>query len=398
MPLLLRLAGSRWLLAFLILLLALPLIYPSLYWLTVLSYLLAAGLFALSFDVLLGQTGILSFGQAAAFGLGAYAVYWVVSAGYPYALGVIAAALLGASANVAMGTGLRRVKGVYFAMFTLAFAEVIHLYLSNQTGITGGTTGVLAPRPDFLQDPNVAVLFGGLLAAGAVVVGYVLVAFYIRRGERGKGVIGIIALAAMAGYGIYNLWTSVFSTLQTPIAAFTVNAYSLSVVMLMVSYYFVARLVRSPLGSVFIAIRENDERSSMIGYNTFRFKLASMGISGLFAGLAGAMLASFASFVLTPDLMGATYTVNVLLYSILGGIGTLVGPVVGAFVIEFLHLNMGYVSQLVGVPSLATWWMLLLGIFYVAVVLFLPYGIVGTVSFRGTRTLKRLKKALGGRA
>ena len=398
MPLLLRLAGSRWLLAFLILLLALPLIYPSLYWLTVLSYLIAAGLFALSYDVLLRQTGILSFGQAAAFGLGAYAVYWVVSAGYPYALGVIAAALLGASANVAMGTGLRRVKGVYFAMFTLAFAEVIHLYLSNQTGITGGTTGVLAPRPDFLQDPNVAVLFGGLLAAGAVVVGYVLVAFYIRRGERGKGVIGIIALAAMAGYGIYNLWTSVFSTLQTPIAAFTVNAYSLSVVMLMVSYYFVARLVRSPLGSVFIAIRENDERSSMIGYNTFRFKLASMGISGLFAGLAGAMLASFASFVLTPDLMGATYTVNVLLYSILGGIGTLVGPVVGAFVIEFLHLNMGYVSQLVGVPSLATWWMLLLGIFYVAVVLFLPYGIVGTVSFRGTRTLKRLKKALGGRA
>ena len=74
MSLVVRLAGSRWILAALVLLLALPLIYPSLYWLTILSYLLAAGLFALSFDVLLGQTGILSFGQAASFGLGAYAV------------------------------------------------------------------------------------------------------------------------------------------------------------------------------------------------------------------------------------------------------------------------------------------------------------------------------------
>jgi branched-chain amino acid transport system permease protein len=398
LPLLLRLAGSRWLLAAAVLLLALPLVYPSLYWLTILSYLLAAGLFALSFDIILGQTGILSFGQAAAFGLGAYAVYWVMAGGYPYPLGIVAAMLVGAAANLAMGTGLRRVKGVYFAMFSLAFAEVIYLYLSNQVGITGGTTGVLSPRPDFLDSQAVAVIFAGILAAGAVAAGYLLVAFYFRRGERLKGAVGILALAAIIGYALLNLWENIIPAFQTPIYAFTVNAYSLSALILVVAYYLAVRLVRSPLGSVFIAIRENEERTSMVGYDTFRYRLVSMGVSGLFAGLAGAMLGSFASFILTPDLMGATYTVNVLLYSILGGIGTLVGPIIGAFIIEFLHLNIGYISQLLGVPSLASWWMLVLGVFYVAVVLFLPYGIVGTVSSKGGHALKVLRRALGGGA
>jgi branched-chain amino acid transport system permease protein len=392
---LLRLAGSRWLLAALILLWALPLAYPSLYWLTVLSYLLAAGLFALSFDILLGQTGILSFGHAACFGLGAYAVYWVVAAGYPYPLAIVAAMLLGAGINVVMGTGLRRVKGVYFAMFSLAFAEVIYLYLANQTWITGGTTGVLAPRPGFLNDPSVTMLFGGLLAVVGVLGCYLLLVFYLRRGQLLKGALGIVFLVALLGYSFYNLAASVLPSLQTPIDAFTINAYLASVLILVGSYYLVGRLVRSPLGAVFIAIRENDERTAMVGYNTFRFKLASMCVSGLFAGLAGAMLASFASFILTPDLMSANYTVNVLLYSILGGIGTLVGPILGAFIIEFLHFNIGYISQLVGFPSLASWWMLLLGVFYVAVVLFLPYGIVGTFYAKGGTTLKRLLKALG---
>ena len=80
------------------------------------SYLVGAGLFALSYDLILGQTGILSFGQAASFGIGAYGVYWVVKAGYPFALGMIGAMLLGVIVNVAMGTALLRVKRVYFAM------------------------------------------------------------------------------------------------------------------------------------------------------------------------------------------------------------------------------------------------------------------------------------------
>jgi ABC-type branched-subunit amino acid transport system permease subunit len=393
---LLGLAGSRWLLAAFVLMSLLPLVYPSLYWLTVMSYLLAAGLFALSFDIVLGQTGILSFGQAASFGLGAYAVYWVVSAGYPFAAGVIAGMLLGAGVNVVMGAAIRRVKGVSFAMFTLAFAEVIYLYLSNQTAITGGEAGVLAPRPQFLQNSDVTLIFTGVLAAAAVCIGYILVAFYFRRGEKVKGIIGFVLLAGILGYGLYNLDLNVFPTLSRPIAAFTFNAYLLSVVLLFVSYYLVSRLMRSPLGAIMIAVRENDERTGMLGFDTFRYKLVTMGISGLFAGLAGAMLASLASFVITPDLMGATYTLNVLLYCILGGIGTLMGPILGAFIIQFLYFNIGSISQLIGVPSLENWWMLIIGVFYIAVVLFLPYGLVWTVRLKGRSTLGRLRKALGG--
>ena len=395
---LLRLAGSRWLLAAFVLMSLLPLVYPSLYWLTVLSYLLAAGLFALSFDLVLGQTGILTFGQAASFGLGAYAVYWAVRAGYPFAAGVVAAMLLGAGVNVAMGAAIRRVKGVAYAMFTLAFAEVIYLYLSNQVAITGGEAGVLSPRPEFLRDPNVTLIFTVALAAAAVCVGYVLIAFYFRRGERAKGIVGLALLAGLLGYGLYNLDLSVLPMLSRPIAAFTVNAYLLSVLLLFVSYYLVSRLMRSPLGAIMIAVRENDERTGMLGFDTFKYKLVSMGISGLFAGLAGAMLASLASFIITPDLMGATYTLNVLLYSILGGIGTLIGPILGAFIIELLYFNIGSLSRLIGFPSLANWWMLIIGVFYIAVVLFLPYGLVWTIRLKGRSTLSRLRKALGGRS
>jgi branched-chain amino acid transport system permease protein len=393
----LRLIGSRWLLATFVVLSALPLVYPSLYWLTVMSYLLGAGLFALSYDLVLGQTGILSFGQAASFGIGAYGVYWVMKAGYPFELGIVAAMLLGAMVNLAMGTALLRVKGVYFAMFTLAFAEVIYLFLSNQTSITGGTTGEISPRPQFLQNPDYILGFSAILIAVAACLGFIIFSFYFRRGERIKGLIGVVLLAALIGYGLHNLGSSIFSIAQTPISAFTINAYLLSVAILFVSYYFVARLMRSPMGAVLTAVRENDERTNMIGFNTFRYKLASIGISGLFAGLAGGMIGSLATFIITPDLMSANYTVNVLLYSILGGIGTLVGPILGAFIIEFLHFNIGYISDMIGLPSLATWWMLIIGIFYVAVVLFLPFGIVGTISTKGKHTLRYLRRLIGGR-
>jgi branched-chain amino acid transport system permease protein len=391
-----ELSRNKWLLTFFVLMSLLPLVYPSLYWLTIICYLFTAGLFALSYDLVLGRTGVLSFGHAACFGLGAYAVYWVFQAGYPFWLAVVTAMLLGAVTNVAMGTALRRVKGVYFAMFTLAFAEIIYLYLEKQTSITGGTGGVFSPRPDFLQDPNLVFVFTGIAAVAASCVGCAIVFSYVKGGGMAKGITALTLLALLVGYALYNLSSNVLSQLQSPITAFTVNAYLLAALLMFLSYYLVSRLSRSPLGAIMTAIRENDERMDMIGYDTFRYKLVIMSISGLFAGLSGAMLASLATFILTPDVMSATYTLNVLLYSILGGIGTLVGPVVGAFVVEFLHFNIGNIASFVGVPSIADWWMLIIGVFYVAVVLLLPYGIVGTAMMKGRRTLDLLRRALGG--
>ena len=232
--------------------------------------------------------------------------------------------------------------------------------------------------------------------AAAVCIGCYLVFSYMRRGGIAKGGAALVLLACLVGYALYNLNSTVLSQLQSPISAFTVNAYFLSGLLMFLSYYLVSRLSRSPLGAIMTAIRENDERTDMIGFDTFRYKLVIMAISGLFAGLAGAMLASLATFILTPDVMSSTYTLNVLLYSILGGIGTLIGPVLGAFVVEFLHFNIGNIASFIGVPSIANWWMLIIGVFYVAVVLLLPYGIVGTAMMKGRRTLDVLRKALGG--
>lgn len=391
----LRIAQSRWLVFVFLLMWVFPFVYPSLYWLTIMSYLVAAGLFALSYDIVLGQTGILSFGHAASFGIGAYALYWTVHAGYPFLLGVFAAMALGVLVNLAMGTALLRVKGVYFAMFTLAFAEAIYLFLSNQTSITGGTTGVVSPRPVFLQNSDMILAFSSILVIASLIAGYILVFHYLKRGEVTKPGIGLALLTIATGYSLLSLNSRLLTIVKVPIAAFTMNAYFVSVLILFVSYYFISRLMHSRLGSVFIALRENDERTAMIGYNTLGYKLASMGIGGMFAGLAGCMIAAFATFIITPDLMSSNYTVNVLLYSILGGIGTLVGPVIGAFIIEFLHFNIGYLSAVVGLPSLAVWWMLIIGVFYILVVLFIPYGIVGTVTSRRRHVVRYLKKLLG---
>lgn len=391
----LRLAERKYFFGIFFVLLLFPFVLPSLYWLSTAIYILALALFSLSYDIMLGQTGILSFGHAACLGLGGYGVYWAVSAGLPFAVAVLVAIALGAVINIAMGISLFRVKGVYFAMFTLAFAEVIHLFLGNQVGITGGATGVPSPRPEFMSDPSITLLFLGVFVAIAAVIYYVLISSYIRRGELVKGAVGMIVLTALAVFGVYNSLTIVFPSLQRSIVAFTINSYLLSLFVLFVSYYLVSRLSRSPLGSVLTAIRENEERTRMLGYNTTMYKLISLAISGMFAGLAGALFVSLATFITTPDILGSTYTLDVLLYNILGGIGTFVGPIIGTFVIEFLHFNIGYISGLIGLPALATWWMLIIGVFYILVVLFIPYGIVGTLRLRGQNVRRVFRKILG---
>ncbi|MCL5066757.1 MAG: branched-chain amino acid ABC transporter permease, partial [Thaumarchaeota archaeon] len=290
-PLGLRLAERKWLLAAFFLMSLLPFAYPSLYWLLILSSVLAMAVFALSYDIMLGQTGILSFGHAACFGLGAYGVYWMTQAGYPFVFAVVVAMLLASLVNVAMGVSLLRIKGVYFAMFTLAFAEVIHLFLEKQVPITGGSTGVTAPRPPAVQDPAITLLFVALFAAAAVMIGYVMVSFYMRRGEHIKALIGLAAVLVIGTYGIYNFGTLVQVLMNGPrgaIWAFTINTYLLSVVILVLAYYLVSRLTKSRLGSVLIAVRENEERTKMLGYNTSMYKMASLAIAGLLAGLAGA--------------------------------------------------------------------------------------------------------------
>jgi branched-chain amino acid transport system permease protein len=131
--------------------------------------------------------------------------------------------------------------------------------------------------------------------------------------------------------------------------------------------------VESPAGKVMVAIRENEGRAQMLGYNTFKFKLAAMIISGIFASLAGLMNALW-NLNANPSMLSATTTINALLMTIIGGVGTLVGPILGAGVLQL----MGYWLNVTFGPR----WPLIFGTVFILIVLFFPYGLVGTWQLR----------------
>jgi branched-chain amino acid transport system permease protein len=264
--------------------------------------------FALSYDLLMGFIGILSFGHALFFGTGAYALGILLKFGQWNLLAAIIAVIVIVGVE-SLGIGLLslRVRGVYFAMVTLAFSTVGFILVEatdfrDWTGAEDGLHGV--PVPDLINSTQHRVEFYYLVLAFALAV-----------------------------------------------------------------YLIARRFVDSPSGRVWAAIRENEPRAISIGYNTLIFKVQATVISGILAGLAGAVNALWEQGA-NPQAMDVSTTINALLMTIIGGVGTLIGPMLGAAVLQLL----GYVLN----ATLGPIWQLVFGLIYVLLVLFLPYGIVGT--------------------
>jgi len=270
--------------------------------------------FAASYDLLLGYTGLVSFGHALPYGAGAYFM-GIVLAGRPLPLvptadlGFPAAVVIGivAVVVVALVTGYLalQLSGVYFAMLTLAFGMVGYLVVFETTEITGGDNGLLIDRPSIL----------GLELADPTTFYYV----------------------------------------------------TLAVVVL--GYLAMRRFTNSPTGRVLMSIRENEERARFLGYDTFRYKLFVYTVSGLFAGVAGLLQALYLTIV-TPSLMYWETTGDALLVTLIGGMGTLWGAIIGA-------------GFLMGVRELVTGitegWPIILGVVYVIFVIFVPSGFAGFI-------------------
>jgi branched-chain amino acid transport system permease protein len=264
-------------------------------------------IFACAWNLLLGYTGLMSFGHAAFFGTGAYlcglaATLW----GLPTELAIIAGTLSAAALGLVFGWVAIRRQGLYFAMITLALAQMAY-FVAVQAPFTGGEDGIQAvPR-------------GSLL--------------------------GIVNL---------NSNTALYWTM---------------VVMVLGSILFYNRIVHSPFGQVLRAIRNNPERAKSLGYDVDRFKLASFTIS---AGLAG-FAASWKTVIFgiaTLDNISLLATTEVVLVTLVGGIGTIFGPVVGAFLILSLeHYLSGY----------GPWVLLIEGIVFILCVLLFRQGIVGSL-------------------
>ena len=269
-------------------------------------------IYAISYDLLLGITGLLSFGHAMFFGVGAYLTGILLkSFGWTYLpiLGVIV--LAGIVMALIFSIVLPRVKGITFALVTLGIAQVFYIVIQSRelvdyAGAEIGLQGV--DPPDFLNPISHRMRF-----------------------------------------------------------------YYIAMILMFLVYFFYIRFVDSPTGRVCVAIRENEDRATMLGYNTFYFKLVALIIAGITATFAGSLHSIFAP-IIRPGIASSHFTIAALLIILIGGIGTLNGAIIGAFVFRllsfFLEKWFGGASQVI------------IGLVYILLVLFLPYGIVGTWQMR----------------
>jgi branched-chain amino acid transport system permease protein len=237
--------------------------------------LLILGLFALSVDIIMGYTGLVSLGPAAFFGIGAYAgALTLLKLANSIWLGIAVVLILSWVVAWLIGYLSIRIRGVYFAMLTLAFAEMFHELAFNWQSFTGGSDGLTGvPRPEIGISPYVVSL------------GNPYVFFYF--------VFGVV----------------------------------------IVVYYACVRLVNSPFGRVLQAICDNEERAEFIGYDVRIFKRRSFVISGIIGGLSGSLFALL-RFV-DPDVLHWFTSAEALVMTLFGGMGTLYGPVIGAIVFLF---------------------------------------------------------------
>ncbi|MFB6118167.1 branched-chain amino acid ABC transporter permease [Halosegnis sp.] len=349
------------------------------------------GLFAASFDFISGYTGYLSFGHATFYGAGAYLVVLAANGKLPvpydtpFMLLVLLAGLLAVVLAVLIGAVSFRLSGVYFAMITLGFSQVIYVFARDWSFVSS------SPR-----DGAAVVGPGG---------GAPIPVFNI-------GIPGVDALNLAIGQLTGDTVEGLFGMLS--FSAAEVSYYMVGLVVL-VAYLAMQRIIHSPFGRVMIAVRENEERARAVGYDTFWYKLTAFAVSGFFAGVAGALFAGFRRSVAPDNSLFFLVSGDALLASIIGGFGTLAGPLYGRLfdetVREFLSkegAGGGLLPYLRGTLSESTLAIelfngltvreaiatflnghagLYLGLLFVAFVLFVPSGLLGSLRDRVGDTL-----------
>ena len=277
--------------------------------LTLITEALIFGLFAMSLDLMVGYTRLYSFGHAAAYGLGAYATaLMLLHFDLPLPLGILAGVALAVVVAVPIAWICTKSTGVSFAMLTLAFAQLGYAMLFRFKDVTGGSDGIGGiPRP---AGPFGLAVFQGKLGYFYLVVG------------------------CLAG-----------------------------------SYLLCRMLVASPFGAVLAGIRENEAKMRALGYNTRAYKWAVVVVAYGFGSLAGALYTPFAGFV-APELLFWLVSGRVLIMVIVGGAGTLIGPIIGGAFFLILEHQLSEITE---------FWPLIFGAVFIAFVMLAPEGIWGLV-------------------
>ncbi|CAH0222518.1 hypothetical protein SRABI118_02261 [Massilia sp. Bi118] len=286
--------------------------------------LLCFGLFACAFNLLIGYTGLLSFGHAAFFGGAGYvAGYALTTLGLPFEAGIVLGVLAAAAIGLVMGLLAIRRQGIYFSMITLALAQMVY-FGALRAPFTHGEDGLQGvPR-------------GKLL--GVLDLGHDLTMYYV-------------------------------------VLALFVGAFAL-----------IVRIIHSPFGQVLKAIKENEPRAISLGYEVDRVKLLAFVLSAALAGLAGALKTVVLGFETLTDVHW-TMSGLVILMTLVGGMGTLAGPILGAFLVVALENKLGDVGNFLAEKTHVEWFSslgesvgIVTGLIFVACVLLFRRGIVGEIA------------------
>ncbi len=286
-----------------------PLVLPE-YWRRFVTESLIWGLLAMASDVLIGYTGMVSFGPSAFLGLGVYGAAAALLTVKPPSLWLaILYGLVGAGA-IALFVAYfsTRLRDIYFAITTLIFSQIFYVIIFTWTEVTGGENGLTFRRPP------------------------------------------------LAVPGLFS----------TPFTTSTLHWFVLAAVA--ASYLLLRRITQSPFGMVLQSIRENEARTRAIGYPIERYKIAAVMLSGLFAGLAGVAYAVQKAFA-APDFVFFLVSGQAVIFNVMGGIGTLVGPILGAGFYLLLHeVFSRFFTEYYLIP---------VGVIFIAMVIFMPQGLLG---------------------
>ena len=286
-----------------------PLVLPE-FWRRFVTEILIWGLLAMSSDILIGYTGMISFGHSAFFGLGMYGAAAALLSTRPPSLWLAFVYGLAAAAVVAAFVAYfsTRLRDIYFSITTLIFSQIFYVIIFTWTEVTGGENGLSFRRP------------------------------------------------ALAIPGLFSV----------PFDSNTLHWFVLAVVT--ASYLVLRRVTQSPFGMVLQSIRENEPRTRAVGYAVERYKIVAVMLSGVFAGLAGVLYALQNRFA-APDYVFFVVSGEVVIFNVMGGIGTLVGPIVGAAF--FLLLREGFSR------FFTEFYLIPVGIIFTAMVIFMPQGLLG---------------------
>lgn len=300
--------------SFLLILLLLGIFIKDPYILHILNMIFIYSILSLGWNLQAGYTGQLNLGYAAFFGIGGYtSALLVIKLGISPWVGLLLGGIISALFSIIIGIPTLRLKGPYFAISTLAFAEIMRLIINNSVSITRGPLGLY-----------------GIPSLSINIIGYEIS----------------------------------FST--------EFNAYYLLLflgVLIFILYYYI---LESPIGICFLSIREDEVAAEASGIDVTKFKILAFLISSFLAGIAGAFYAHYIG-VITPDMLSLGVTFTVLLMTVVGGIGTIFGPIAGAFVLEILSESLRFI---VG----EEFRLLVYGIAGILVILLMPRGIVGSLT------------------